>query len=263
MRYQKLFPWFLTFLREWALPKGTAVSGVVSVSAVLFSLDPAVIIPGPAQKRFDSIFAATLNPLFQRLFYVVGALFLISLAARHISDGRFRKTYILDRNVARVAALLNTIIGLFLIPMAVSITALVMLPGDHTRQLEVFTFTALCFSIFSACFHYMGGKEGQPRHSITYAISPCSANLEFSSARFHYMTFTRLSQVLSHVPWHEGPEVASETSDRHIVLVVPIYLNIASWDSSERAALRVYLSAIELEWSEHLFVVVRADSDEL
>lgn len=261
MRHQRFLPWLWSFLKEWVAPKFGIALAVSAVAAILFSMDPSIMIQVPAQKRFDSIFSITLNPWYKFILALVGAVFLACLAARHWAEGRNRQLYFLDRNLPRFAQALNLTLGVFLVPMVVSISALYYLPGDHSRQLQVFMLTSIAFIGFGAGFHFLGGHQAQPRHSITYTISPSDSG--FDVDRYHYQTHTRLAELISHVPWHAGPIVAAETFDYQIVLVIPIYLHISSWKSAEKTTLGVYLSAVELEWKQANFTFQRSNSLDL
>lgn len=264
MRYQRELSWLAIFTREWVAPKLATASAVAAVSAVLFSIELPELT-GVVRERFDRIFSLSNNPYLLATLICFGSVFLLALFGRHYWSGKSRIWYYFDVSVPRLAMILNWILGIVLLPIVVSITAFTVLPGEHQLQLKLFYIMVAGFIFVGGCLHYAGGQDGQPRHTISFAVSPPR---EDDGRRVDYQDFyhnvvTRFGEVMSHVPWHHGPSNDCETSDRHICVTLPIYLHISAWRVDEITYLNLFLSAIELEWSQSKYQVTRSVSPEI
>ncbi len=258
MRAQRFLPWLSAFTREWLVPKASLAAAVVAVSAILFSMDPGPELPAQAQARFDRLFAPPQSPLLIPLLVLTLTLFLVALYARHRAGGRVRWMYWIDRGLPWLASAGNLLLGVFLVPLTVAITALNMIQGSNTDLLDWFAISATVFATFGSALHYMGGTRSQPRHFIAYKLSLTQPGAD--PKRLHYLCCTRLSEILSHVRWHANPEVTTETEEGCLLVVVPFYLHSSVWTRTELGSLLIYLAAIELEWRQSGISITRLRS---
>lgn len=252
MQYTRLSNWFPLFFTNWFLPRLSLATGVISVASVLFTLDIDATMNPRAQEKFDAIFVLPFGHNFQWLLLGFGVLFVASLLARGVSKGPSRSWYWLARKTPKLASAFNTVFGLLLVPMVVALSGLNMLPGNQATP-GVFAYAVL-FVVIGAAFHYLEVLDNHPRHCLTYSVTGFPEQTE---AMFHHATTVRLNEVLSHVPWHDEPVPSIETSDRHVSIVVPIYLEASQWPDDKLQSLQKYMSAIELEWEQCGYIWTR------
>lgn len=260
MVYHRFSEWFVTFAKEWLIPKAALAFGVSAVSAVLFSVDPAQLQSEEVVTQFDGIFSLSSSKAFPPLLFGLGVALLLSLLAHMYSARKSRRLFWLERRAPQLAFAVNTLFGLLLVPMVVAVTATYLLPALSLQFKISLTGYAAAFVVIAAGFHYLGALDPHPQHCITYLVSKIDESAEDS---FHYATSGRLKEVLSHVPWLGALATSVETSDRFAVIHIPVLLDIKSWTSEEIRSLNIYLNAIELEWREKRIEYSRSMSPQI